>query len=53
MVGAIGVVGTFAATALAQASIQWRDHSQALEKIAGFTLIGALGMVGAALPHFC
>lgn len=38
---------------LAPLAQRLRNNVEAVETAAGFLLIGGLGLIGAALPHFC
>jgi len=53
MLGAFGIVGTLAATAMAQISLQARNYTVQWETASGFALIAGLGLLGASLPRLC
>jgi len=53
MLGAFGIVGTLAATAMARMSLKTRDYAAQWETASGFALIAGLGLLGAALPRLC
>jgi hypothetical protein len=53
MLGAFGIVGTLAATAMARVSLQTQNHAARWETASGLSLIVGLGLLGAALPRLC
>jgi uncharacterized membrane protein YgdD (TMEM256/DUF423 family) len=53
MFGAFGIVGTFAAAAMAQMSLKSQDYTAQWETASGICLIVGLGLLGASLPRLC